>query len=251
MRIGRITATESRPTTIDEFFFWTSPNTVLKPFDVIKVDHMDSTTFGVIEEISHITDAPNYLSSYISNDFGDVDYQGNTARLGMNYVKAKVLGNTNGIYTPVHDSSAVSLATRDEIAVALGLNEIHHKLVCGYLEMYEYAEEPITIPVYLDKKFLIGPEGAHLNISGISGLASKTSYAMFLLNAIQQQFNGDGDESIGFIFLNVKGKDLLAIDETNPELTDNDKNIYENILGMASQPFTNVKYLYPYSKPSL
>lgn len=39
----------------------------------------------------------------------------------------------------------------------------------------------------MDSRFLIGPEGAHLNISGISGLAAKTSYAMFLLKAIQDK----------------------------------------------------------------
>lgn len=44
----------------------------------------------------------------------------------------------------------------------------------------------VELPVYLNPDFLIGPEGAHLNVSGISGLASKTSYAMFLLNALRQ-----------------------------------------------------------------
>jgi hypothetical protein len=53
--------------------------------------------------------------------------------------------------------------------------------------MYE-DEDKITVPVHFNSHFLIGPEGAHLNISGISGLASKTSYAMFLLKAIQEQY---------------------------------------------------------------
>lgn len=49
--------------------------------------------------------------------------------------------------------------------------------------MYEGTKdcEKVILPVNLNSKFIIGPEGAHLNISGISGLASKTSYAMFLL----------------------------------------------------------------------
>ena len=48
--------------------------------------------------------------------------------------------------------------------------------------------EKVTLPVNLNSKFIIGTEGAHLNISGISGLASKTSYAMFLLKAIQDSY---------------------------------------------------------------
>lgn len=41
----------------------------------------------------------------------------------------------------------------------------------------------------LDAQFILGPEGAHLNISGISGLAAKTSYAMFLMKSIQEKFS--------------------------------------------------------------
>ena len=47
--------------------------------------------------------------------------------------------------------------------------------------MYEgVAESKVDLPVYINSDFLIGPEGAHLNISGISGLATKTSYAIII-----------------------------------------------------------------------
>ncbi|GHT24777.1 hypothetical protein FACS189430_10320 [Bacteroidia bacterium] len=89
---------------------------------------------------------------------------------------------------------------------------------------------------------MIGPEGAHLNISGISGLASKTSYAMFLLKSIQQGYVKDVEnESVAFVFLNVKGRDLLAIDQTDEELPENDKKMYEE-LGIETKPFENVKF---------
>src|SRR2546425_9788506 len=39
-------------------------------------------------------------------------------------------------------------------------------------------------PMYLDLGFLDGTRGAHVNISGISGVATKTSYALFLLYAL-------------------------------------------------------------------
>ena len=35
---------------------------ILNPFDVVKVAHIkSSTTYGVVEEISHITDTANFL----------------------------------------------------------------------------------------------------------------------------------------------------------------------------------------------
>ncbi len=249
--IGKIAATEKRPTTIDEFYFWTSKNLILNPFDVIKVNHIDdSTTYGVVEEISHITDTPSYLTSYISNDFGDVEAIMNTERIGMNYIKAKVVGNSKNIYIPVIHGSQVSMADRYEVEKALGLDNVKNPLVCGYIQMYESADNQnrVTLPISLNSDFLIGPEGAHLNISGISGLAAKTSYAMFILKAIQEKYSIDDTEnnSIAFIFLNVKGRDLLAIDEPNLDLDNSDQALYE-MLGLSHEPFKNVKYLYPYS----
>ena len=250
--IGKVAATEKKPTTIDEFYFWTKKQRILNPFDVIKVEHIeDSITFGIIEEISHITDSASYLSNFISSDFGDVETQPNMHRIGMNFVKAKVLGNNKSIYTPVLDGSKVGLADQAEVLQALGLKNIKNPLVCGYMEMYR-AEDKISLPVHFNSQFLIGPEGAHLNISGISGLAAKTSYTMFLMKAIQEKYlqNTDSDDSMAFVMFNVKGRDLLAIDEPNEDLTNEEKKRYTEMLGLSTEPFQNAKYYYPYSNQS-
>ena len=247
--IGKVAATEKNPTTIDEFYFWTNKQRILNPFDVIKVNHIEkSITYGVIEEISHITDSSSYLSNFISSDFGDVSSEPNMHRIGMNFVKAKVLGNSESIYTPVLDGSSVMLAERDDVLKALGLNNIKNPLACGYMEMYR-DEDRISLPVHFNSQFLIGPEGAHLNISGISGLAAKTSYTMFLMKAIQEKYlqESNSEDSVAFVMFNVKGRDLLAIDEPSETLTEQDKQKYIEMLGLSPEPFKNAKYFYPYS----
>jgi DNA helicase HerA-like ATPase len=108
--------------------------------------------------------------------------------------------------------------------------------------------DKIDLPVYVNSDFLIGPEGAHLNISGISGLATKTSYAMFLLNALQQQTIAEKTKkSVAYIFMNVKGRDLLSIDESSSQLSDDDHAMYKS-MGLEEVPFRNVKYFYPYGE---
>lgn len=210
--IGKVSATEKCPSTIDDFYFWTDKKRILSPFDIIKVEHEgNSVTYGVIEEIYHITDSPSHFTSYISSDFGDTsDYIGNMNRLGMNYVKVRVSCNTKNIYTPVLDNRPVALCDEEDIKRALGLSdeEVQNPLVCGYLQMYK-GEEQIKVKVILNSHFLIGPDGAHLNISGISGLAAKTSYSMFLLRAIQEKFRTEEGETAAFVFFNVKGRDLI------------------------------------------
>lgn len=250
--IGKIIATEKQPSTIEEFTFWTRKDLKLKPFDVVVVEHVEnSKTYGVVEEISHMTDSPSALAGYISSDFGDVEALAYTERISMNYVKCKVVGNDKNVYIPVQEGRKVFLASREEIMEALGLNDVKNPLPAGYMEMYD-GENKQVLPVYFNSHFLIGPEGAHLNISGISGLASKTSYAMFLMKAIQDNISKHKDESVAFIMMNVKGTDLLRIDQLNERENELEeiKPIYEK-LGMEMKPFQQVKYYYPYSKDAI
>ena len=258
--IGRVIATENSPTTIELFKFWTDSSLILNPFDIVKVEHVNkSYTYGVIENIEHITDASSFLTSFISSDFGDVSAEEGTIRVGMNCVTARVACNDKNIYIPVQSNAKVMLATGDEIKVALGLGKIQNPFVCGYLEMYKgtKGKEKVFLPVNLNTQFIVGPEGAHLNISGISGLASKTSYAMFLMKSLQDTYlnnnAGSDDDSVAFVIFNVKGKDLLAIHEENDfSNEENPGKVKEEVeqlyrkLGLTPKPFSNVHYYYPY-----
>lgn len=268
--IGRIIATQNKPTSVDNFTFWTDSRLILNPFDIVKVEHVHpgkedaySYSFGVIEDISHITDASSFLTNYISSDFGDVEVVSPTMRVGMNYVDAKVICNDKGVYIPLQSDARVYLADEEEVTYALGLQNKNCVLPCGYMEMYENTgeDQKISLPVRLDPRFVIGPEGAHLNISGISGLAAKTSYAMFLLKAIQDSYADsqsiENDDSVAFVLFNVKGKDLMAIHEPN-DFTENgsvslsmakkEMQVVHDMyvqMGLSPTPFKNVHYFIP------
>ena len=206
--IGKVSATEKNPSTFETFYFWTKSGYQLSPSDVVMVKHIEgSITYGIIDEISHVTDSASHFASFISSDFGNTNdsQEGNTDRIAFNYVKAHVLSNDKNIWTPVIHGSPVSLCNPEHIQKALGLDEgnVKNPLICGYLEMYGER-----VPVKISTDFLVGPDGAHLNISGISGLACKTSYTMFLMNALQQKYAmeaiskkniGEKAEKVGYI----------------------------------------------------
>ena len=243
--IGKVSASEKYPTTVDEFYFWIQDDTLVRPFDIVKVEHYhESVTYGVIEEITHITDSPGHIGSYVSSDFGDVNSKPETLRLGLSFAKCKVSSNhpqngidTDQIYMPIRDGSSVYFADDNEIIEALGLKHIKNPIPAGFIETSN-----ASVPICFNRDFRIGPEGAHLNISGISGLATKTSYAMFLLQALQQK-----EKDIVFIILNVKATDLLRLDEENPKLDDKDKRDYDKS-ELTCKPFEEVTYFYPYQK---
>jgi len=172
----------------------------------------------------------------------------------MNFAEAKVSFNDQNLYTPVHNGAEVYLATPEEIAFALGLADVENPLVCGSLKMYAGTEDEVSLPVHLNSSFLLGREGAHLNISGISGLAAKTSYAMFLMKAIQDQYlrSSDPEDSVAFVIFNVKGKDLMAIDDEND--FNGDVAVREAVLseydslGLSTEPFKHVRYFIPFTR---
>jgi hypothetical protein len=100
-------------------------------------------------------------------------------------------------------------------------------------------------PVYANLDFLDGSRGAHVSVSGISGVATKTTYATFLLHSL---FNSGvlGSQAAGThaIIFNVKGEDLLFLDRPNRFLTDEARGQYAR-LGLEATAFDSAQFLAP------
>jgi len=246
--IGLVSATSTKPTSSDGFTFWLAPGFIVNPFDIVEAEQVapqgTSRTFGIVTTLEHTTDAPTHLSNFISNDFGEVQGQPNTMRQGITVAHVAVLSNDQDIYMPVMNDRPVRFAEETGIHTALGIDQVPEKyrVPAGLIEM----SNGTRAVVYLDSRYILGPEGAHVNITGISGLATKTSYAIFLIQSILQK--AENRDRIGVIILNVKHGDLLMIDQPpRSELPSEERALWET-LGLTPQPFSNVRYLLPYGK---
>ena len=101
-------------------------------------------------------------------------------------------------------------ATGDERAKALYFDQMEHKVAAGLGRDGD--------PIYLNLEFLDGTRGGHVSISGISGVATKTSFALFLLYSI---FTGGALKNAlnaKALIFSVKGEDLLFLDHANRKL---------------------------------
>jgi DNA helicase HerA-like ATPase len=100
-------------------------------------------------------------------------------------------------------------------------------------------------PLFANFEFLNGQRGAHVNISGVSGVATKTSYATFLLHSV---FNsgvlGNAVVNTKALIFNVKGEDLLHIDRPNA-LLDDDQRMAYRALDLPAAPFDSVAIFAP------
>ncbi|MCP5030428.1 MAG: ATP-binding protein [Actinomycetia bacterium] len=141
------------------------------------------------------------------------------------------------VLLPPLPGAPVRVATDLERDIALSFDDVDRKLPAGVSRNDE--------PVFLDLDFVDGTKGAHINISGISGVATKTSYATFLLYSM---FNSGvlGAEAANTkaIIFNVKGEDLLFLDYPNAVLDPTRAKRY-GAMGLNPSPFRDVGILAP------
>jgi len=252
--IGRTSATERDANTADKFNYWITANVIVNPFDIVESEHFNnSKTYGILTNLEHRTEAASHLANFVSNNFGSILEEPNTPRVGATLAKVNVMMNDgggknpdgtykDGIYMPIENEKNVRFAEEAGIHAALGIDTMkeENRIPAGLIKMSNEVEAV----VYLDKSYVIGPESAHVNISGISGLATKTSYAMFLLQSILQKIDSS---EVAVIIMNVKHGDLLKIDEPPAKLDEGQKALWLK-LGIEPRPFQNVHYYLPRGK---
>jgi hypothetical protein len=142
------------------------------------------------------------------------------------------------VYVPPRPGSEVSRAAGAERDSAL------------YFDTMADAKVPVGLgrdgqPVFLNFDFVDGTRGGHVSISGVSGIATKTSFATFLLHSIFNSgvLHGEAHNTKALIF-SVKGEDLLFLDYENSRLTDEFRARY-GLLGLPASSFRNVQVFAP------
>ncbi|MEI2816006.1 MAG: ATP-binding protein [Microthrixaceae bacterium] len=110
-------------------------------------------------------------------------------------------------------------------------------------------------PVYMPYSFLNGDKGGHVSISGKSGVATKTSYALYLLYTLFETEFGRrarrGSAHDRALVFSVKGSDLCLLDKPNNRFVDTDPVGVEarrqwRLLGVADpRPFTDLEVFAP------
>lgn len=159
--------------------------------------------------------------------FGVVDAVG----VGKRYRGlVRVVRISPGIYLPPLPGTRVKFCSVRNANWALRFDSMDRRIPIGVMGN--------GMAAFANVDFLSGVKGAHVNIAGISGVATKTSYALFLLYSLFQSSQGANSRAILF---NVKGDDLLYLDRPNSRLEAEQRAVYEQ-LGLPCGPFADVAY---------
>jgi len=150
------------------------------------------------------------------------------------------------VFVAPHPGDDVFRATGAELDKALSFDAMKQRVPVGVMRNKE--------PFYVNFEFLNGAKGAHVSISGVSGVATKTSFALFLLYSmlhfegtkqgnvqIQDGMPSADKAAARSIVFNVKGEDMLFLDKPNKGLTDDHRATYTK-MGLPTTPYTDVRF---------
>jgi hypothetical protein len=253
--LGRVVATEKKPNTPHEFHFWTGLDSPVGIGTIVRVDGPSPVNgvipriYGTVIEGFSYTDLQTPLHDVLSADGAPgraADAPTNRTEIRL-YTAAVLRHIPEDPLQPV-PMGDVHLADENDVAVALRMD--------GYLKEGARTGIPIGVyrsggteaPIYLDADFLLGPEAAHLNITGVSGLATKTSAVEWILSSIFTHFPASKG-SVAAVCFNVKGPDLCFLDQPG-EIDENDRALHERC-GIPAKPFDRVRYFAPYKSDNV
>jgi DNA helicase HerA-like ATPase len=234
MPVGRVLGTlDSMPL---EFWVGVAEGEYLQLDDVVVVetplpDGRSVRLFGVVDLVRARHEGARFDSDVFLIEQGVLPAQvAQAAHVRVTRVEPEV-------FVPPLPGQAVARARGVERDQALFFDGMERRLPIGLSRDGE--------PVFANLDFLDGSRGAHVNISGISGVATKTTYATFLLHSMfKSGALGAEAASTHAIVFNVKGEDLLFLDQPNERLREQDRADYAR-LGLDPGPFESVQLLAP------
>ncbi|MCE5200315.1 MAG: ATP-binding protein [Armatimonadota bacterium] len=258
VQVGRVVATEAKPSTAYTFNFWAADDAKVGIGTLVMVKKDDLEVYGVVVEGFGFTDLNSAMHDYIGSE-GDPGADAPTLRHEVRCYTAAVLRVEPE--EPLQPVPVAPVYLADDIIVRNALRMDAYWEKSG-IPIGLYQNGDLLSPVYLDSEFLLGPESAHLNITGVSGLATKTSSIEFILRSVFEHFGGHGDDGIAVVCFNVKGPDMLFLDfpgKVEPgdpledlysqhginTLDDRDCDLHEK-LAITCKPFPKVQYFAPF-----
>ncbi len=284
--IGRVVSSEKEPSGAHQFCFWADDGeTNLDVGHIVVTFSEEAAVIGVVDEPRRFSDLRSFLDDYFDRQIQESLHVAAPTRrpellvynvnvLATRHLRADVSSQRPPIGGPVF------YATPKAIEDALGREEFSGAAVPALMHIngnptYDPATgEPVRdeagnvifqrSPVALDEHYLVGPEAGHANWTGQSGLATKTSHALFLTSSVFQTLRKAPERTtVAALMFNVKGPDLLWLDKpATPDasddsmvsayqaagvrgLSDLDHEAYRS-LGLEPEPFDRLRIFAPF-----
>ncbi|MDJ0663871.1 MAG: ATP-binding protein [Acidimicrobiia bacterium] len=190
-------------------------------------------TYGIVTEVAAVYEGANFES-----DTHRIAVDGTLPGAKVRSAEIAITRVDPELWVSPDPGEQVERARNGEREKALYVDEMGRPLPIGLGRDGD--------PVFVDLDFFDGRKGGHMSISGISGVATKTSFALFFLRLLTARPDvlGEGAANLRILVFNVKGEDLLWLDKHNRYF---DSVAAEGwaALGVEPEPFPSVSFWAP------
>jgi hypothetical protein len=233
--VGRVIGTEDAHPL--EFWVGVGEGSYLQLDDIVAVDAQvpgrgDITLYGVVDIVRSRYEGAKFDTDVFRTDVLPVGIA-TAAHVSVTRIEPE-------IFVPPQPGQVARRAVDAERETALYFDQMKNRFAAGLSREGDV--------IWGNLEFLDGTRGAHVNVSGISGVATKTSCAMFLLYSLfHSDALGTNRHNARAVIFNVKGEDLMFADKPNNRISPDDEKKYEQ-LGLPCGPFTDVGLWAPAAK---
>ncbi len=257
--VGKVGAPPNQEATSEQFSFWFPEDALVERTQLVTCESEVAgeiyTFYAIVDEVRRQS-RKRSMSDEQGEADGDLRYEPPFDSEGFSYGIASILRTEPPVLIPPRERSDVILANADQAGIAYGADEIERPLRIGLIKN---GGDQLAGPGEIDLDYLLGANGGHMNVNGVSGRGTKSSFLLYinyllLREARRQQIERPSDAArlrIVPIILNVKNFDLFYIDRWsnryNPErhfrdwqqLGINDPAPFPNVSFYAAQQLGN------------
>jgi len=210
---GRAILTQREPAKPFEFWAWLQdiPDLAIEVGSLLIAEGENERILALVEDMEYSTSTADRLAAFYSSGYGNPNVEPRTKPAIIRAVKLRVLYRDPSRAAPPEGSWGIRAATAEDVEILAQRIPKKWRILAGFLRVGMDESEPESwLPLYVHSQYLFGPEGAHANITGATGLATKSSYALFLaLSALA--WAKQAGEKTAVVLFNVKQMDFLGL----------------------------------------
>jgi len=214
--LGYSIGTRSTPNTSEEFYFWIPPEEEKVTIGtVVRLGEGENFALGMVEEMKSYSEVEDLYLHAFARGFDPLTTPPNQEG-SVIVCRATVVRQS--LERPIKEG-VVFYPEREELEELFNAQGSNIPIA-----VFENSDGS-RCPVRVDEDYILGYEGAHVNISGMSGLGTKTSTFLFLLSSIFSH----SESRVACVTFNIKSDDLLYIDHPSPSLEQRDLELYDTL----------------------
>lgn len=276
--LGLVSTALSSESTQDEFHFWVDNRRIVEATQLVRVTMplpaLDPrvkklgkdkiTVIGVVEQVKRQSESRSLAADHARYN-GQVEQSPLLPPTGFTHAYCKVLEINPLLFVPLTEGLPVFLANEEEAGRGYNYPDMEKKKADLTVGLLRNGGTDVAGAAKLDTRYILGEYGGHVNVTGVAGTGTKTSFLMVLVKMLLlhakeiTQNNAGNPLYIVPIVFNVKGNDLMWLNQANKgfDVKSEDWNNYREVWGKElfqefAQPFDEVTfYSYPTKSGSL